>query len=268
MRHVARVRLLAATACTGRRRRPAPAPRRHPDESAQRGRALNAQDGAPFSDAAAVSQYAERTARIVPGLHDLHAMACLLLAERAPVDARVLVVGAGGGLELAAFAGRQPGWRFDGVDPSPPMLDLARARLGPLASRVRLHTGYVDDAPDGPFDAASCLLTLHFLPRDERLRTLEQIRQRLAPGAPLVVAQHSFPNQGPAQDRWLARYAAYAAAGGASAAQAHGSIAALKARLPVLTPEQDVALLGEAGFGDIELFYCALTFRGWVAYRR
>lgn len=229
---------------------------------------MNAPQPAPFSDPTAVTHYAERTARVVPGLHDLHAMACLLLAERAPADARVLVVGAGGGLELAAFAGRQPGWRFDGVDPSPPMLDLARTRLGPLAARVRLHTGYVDDAPAGPFDAATCLLTLHFLPRDERRRTLEQIRQRLAPGAPLVVVQHSFPNDGPAQDRWLARYAAYASAGGTSEAQARSSIAALKAHLPVLTPEQDVALLGEAGFGEIELFYCALTFRGWVAYRR
>lgn len=225
-------------------------------------------DNAPFCDAAAVSQYAERTARIVPGLHDLHAMACLLLAERAPDHARVLVVGAGGGLELAAFAGRQPGWRFDGVDPSPPMLDLARARLGPLASRVNWHAGYVDDAPEGPFDAATCLLTLHFLPSGERRRTLEQIRRRLAPGAPLVIAQHSFANEGPAQDRWLARYAAYAIASGAQADQAVNSVAALKTRLPVLTPEQDVALLGEAGFGDIELFYCALTFRGWVAYRR
>ncbi|HUD42868.1 MAG TPA: class I SAM-dependent methyltransferase [Dokdonella sp.] len=225
-------------------------------------------DGAPFSDAAAVAHYAERTARIVPGLHGLHAMACVLLAERAPADARVLVVGAGGGLELEAFAERQPGWHFDGVDPSPPMLDLARARLGPFASRIRLHAGYVHDAPDGPFDAATCLLTLHFLPRDERRRTLEQIRQRLAPGAPLVVAQHSFPNEGPAQDRWLARYAAYAVAAGAPEAQAHGGIAALKARLPVLTPEQDLALLGEAGFVDAELFYVALTFRGWVAYRR
>lgn len=229
---------------------------------------MSAPGDAPFSDAATISRYAERTARIVPGLRDLHAMACVLLAERAPTDARVLVVGAGGGLELEAFAGRQPGWRFDGVDPSLPMLDLARARLGPLASRVRLHPGYVDDAPHGPFDAATCLLTLHFLPREERRRTLEQIRQRLVPGAPLVIAQHSFPNEGPAQDRWLARYAAYAAAGGAPEAQAQGSIAALKARLPVLTPEQDVALLGEAGFGDVELFYCALTFRGWVAYRR
>jgi len=59
---------------------------------------------APFSDPEAVARYAEGPPRFVPGFADLHRMAALLLAERAPEDARVLVLGAGGGLELKAFA--------------------------------------------------------------------------------------------------------------------------------------------------------------------
>ena len=35
---------------------------------------------------------------------------------------------------------------------------------------------------------------------------------------------------------------------------------------PMLSPEDDEALMREAGFGDVSLFYAALTFRGWVAY--
>ena len=42
---------------------------------------------------------------------------------------RPLVVGAGGGLELEDMARAHSGWRFDGVDPSQPMLDLAAQRL-------------------------------------------------------------------------------------------------------------------------------------------
>ena len=61
----------------------------------------------PVSDPAAVSSYAERTARIVPGIAGLHRMAGVLLAERAPADARILALGAGGGLELKAFAEMQ-----------------------------------------------------------------------------------------------------------------------------------------------------------------
>lgn len=219
-----------------------------------------------FSGSTIVSSYAKNATRMVPGLRDLPKMAGALLAERAPADARILVLGAGGGLELKAFAEMQSGWRFDGVDPSAEMLQLAHTTLGPLASRVRFHEGYIDTAPMGPFDCATCLLTLHFLPRAERLETLKQMNARLKAGAPLVVVHHSFPNEGPDQDKWLQRNAAFAVASGMPSAQAE-NILELKGRLPVLSPEQDADLLSEAGFTDIELFYCAFTFKGWVAYR-
>ncbi|MGO3869798.1 MAG: class I SAM-dependent methyltransferase [Alcaligenes sp.] len=221
----------------------------------------------PFSDPASVSSYADRAARIVPGLFDLHRMAGVLLGERAPADARILVLGAGGGLELKAFAQMQPTWLFDGVDPSAQMLELARTTIGQDGLRVRLHEGYIDSAPEGPFDGAVCLLTLHFLLSAERLQTLRQMFLRLRPGAPLVVAHHSFTDDDPARDKWLARTAAFATASGVSVEQAEGNMAAIKERLPVLSPQQDVNLLREAGFVDIELFYCAFTFKGWVAYK-
>jgi len=220
-----------------------------------------------FSDPKIVSNYAENAARMVPGLRDLPKMAGALLAERARDEARILVLGAGGGLELKALAEMQPNWHFDGVDPSAEMLQLARATLGPLASRVHLHEGYIDTSPIGPFDGATCLLTLHFLPRAERLETVKQLYLRLKAGAPLVVVHHSFPNNGPEQDKWLRRNAAFAVASGMPAAQAENSIPTLKAHLPVLSPEQDADLLREAGFADIELFYAAFTFKGWVAYK-
>jgi tRNA (cmo5U34)-methyltransferase len=62
-------------------------------------------------------------------------MAAILLAERAAEDARMPVLGAVGGLELKAFAQAQPRWTFDAVDPSAPMLALAKQTLGPFASR-------------------------------------------------------------------------------------------------------------------------------------
>lgn len=221
-----------------------------------------------FSTPEIVSSYADSAARMVPGMRDIPKMAGTLLAERAPADARILVLGAGGGLELKTFAEMQPGWRFDGVDPSVDMLDLARTTLGPLASRARLHEGYIDSAPVGPFDGATCLLTLHFLPRNERLATLKAIQLRLKAGAPLVVVHHSFPNEGPDQDKWLGRSTAFAVASGMPAVQTQARMSSLKALLPVLTPQQDIELLDQAGFDGIELFYSAFTFKGWVAYKR
>ncbi len=219
-----------------------------------------------FSDPEAVARYAEAPVRLVPGFHHLQRMAALLLAERVRDDARLLILGAGGGLELKAFAELQPGWSFDGVDPSAEMLGLAKRTLGPLLSRVRLHEGTIHNAPEGPFDGATCLLTLHFLSTDERLRTLLDVRRRLKPGAPFVVAHHSFPRGAGEKALWLERYAAFATASGVPAAQARRAAAAIGERLPVLSPEEDEALLREAGFRDVALFYAGFTFKGWVAY--
>ena len=217
-----------------------------------------------FNDPAAVSGYAERAQRQVPGFSDLQRMAMLLLAEHAPGAADILVLGAGGGLELKVFAEAQKDWRLLGVDPSAGMLDLARSTLGPLQSRADLVDGTIDAAPLGPFDGAACLLTLHFLPRDERLRTLREVRRRLKPGAPFVVAHHSYPT-GEVGDRWLSRFAAFAVLNGLEADKAAAMPAALAEHLPALSPDEDEALLREAGFSDVSLFYAALTFRGWVA---
>ncbi len=115
-------------------------------------------------------------------------------------------------------------------------------------------------------DAATCLLTLHFLPEDERRRTLAEVHQRLKPRAPFVVAHHSFPQQDGEKAKWLARFSAFAAASG-MATMTPESAAAMGERLPVLSPEQDEKLLREAGFVDVALFYAAFTFRGWVAYK-
>jgi tRNA (cmo5U34)-methyltransferase len=193
-------------------------------------------------------------------------MAALLLAERVPEDGHVLVLGAGGGLELKAFAETHARWRFLGVDPSAEMLKLAAATLGPLASRVQLLQGYIDAAPEVFFDGATCLLTLHFLTIEERMHTLRELRRRLKPGAPLVVAHHSFPQGEREKTRWLGRYAAFAESSGIPSSNAKAAIDAIRERLPALSPEQDVALLQEAGFDAIELFYAGFTFKGWVAY--
>ncbi|WP_207765780.1 class I SAM-dependent methyltransferase [Pleomorphomonas carboxyditropha] len=219
---------------------------------------------AAFNDPEAARRYGDGPQRFVPGADDLHRMTAILLAERAPADARVLVLGAGGGRELRALADAEPGWSFVGVDPAAAMLDEARRVLGPAAARASFCEGYIDDAPEGPFDAATCLLTLHFLDAEERTRTLRELRRRLKSGAPFVAAHSSFP-QGE-RGLWLSRYAAFAVAAGADPEQAEKMRASVDANVPLLDPRQDEAILRAAGFSDVALFYAAFTWRGWVAY--
>lgn len=219
-----------------------------------------------FSSPVAAQSYAENAKRMVPGLADLHRMTLLLLAENAPSDARVLVLGAGGGMELKVFAENRPAWQFIGVDPARAMLTLAEETLGPLLQQVALHEGYIETAPEGPYDGATCLLTLHFLSLEDRLRTLREIRRRMKPGAPFVMAHHSIPQDAQARADWTRRFAAFGTPLGAPTPAGEPGRPAIFDVLPVLAPEREEALLQEAGFANVALFYAAFTFRGWVAY--
>ncbi|MBK1625350.1 class I SAM-dependent methyltransferase [Afifella marina] len=219
-----------------------------------------------FSDPQAIARYEEGVRRFVPALDALHRMAGILLAERVREGGKILVLGAGGGLETRALAKAYPDWSFVGIDPAQQMLDLAERTLGALASRVEFVTGTIGDAPEGPFDGATCLLTLHFLDARERQQTAEAIRRRLRPGAPLVVAHSSFPQGEGERDHWLARYAAYAKASGADPGDAENARAAVAASLDLFNPDKDAAILSAAGFQDVSLFFAAFTWRGWIGY--
>ena len=218
----------------------------------------------PFTDPEAVAGYPQSTPQRVPGFADLQRMAMLLLAQHAPSDARILVLGAGGGLELKAFANAQPEWRLVGIDPSAAMLDLARKELVGFEARVQLTQGYIDDAPGGPFDGSVCLLTLHFLKKEERLRTLRELRRRTRPGAPLVVAHHSAASKEDVH-YWLTLSVAFADRSGVDFETASNSARLMAEHLPILTTDEDESLLREAGFSGIRLFYAGLSLRGWVA---
>lgn len=207
--------------------------------------------------------YAEGPPRKVPGFAGLHRMTSQLLAERVAADGRVLVLGAGGGLELKALADDHAGWTFDGVDPSADMLKTAEVIAGSHLDRIRLHEGYIQDAPEGPFDGATCILTFHFIPVEQRLETLRQIRRRLKPGAPFVLAHISFTQTEPERTIWIARHVAF---GGTALANADAAIQAISTKLTILAPEEEEAMLREAGFANVSLFYAGLSFRGWVAY--
>lgn len=217
-------------------------------------------------DARAASSYAEGPPRQVPGYSSLHRIVSQLLAERTPPDGRVLVLGAGGGQELKAMAEAHPGWSFDGVDPSSDMLRLAGHVVGPHAARMQFHEGYIDGAPGGPFDAASAILVFHFVGHDQRLETLKQVQRRLKPGAPFVVVHLSFSQAEPERSIWIDRHVTYGLSNGLGPVDAIRARQAISSGLTILSPEEDVAMLGQAGFANVSLFYAGLSIRGWVAY--
>lgn len=212
------------------------------------------------------NSYLEGPPRMVPGYHGLLRMTSMLLAERVPQDGRVLILGAGGGLELKAFADTHSGWTFDGVDPSAEMLALAKTTAADHVDRIQFHLGTIETASEGPFDGGSCILMFHHQPLEHRLETLKQVRQRLKHGAPFVVAHISFLQTEPERSQWIARHVAFGAPEGVDLADLETSRHAIGTRLSIQSPEEDEAMLHEAGFSNVSLFYAGFSFKGWVSY--
>lgn len=221
-----------------------------------------------YEDPDVVRRYAQGPSAFVPAYQYMQRMAGQLLHEAIGATGEVLVLGAGGGLELEAFATRSPGWNFMGVDPAGEMLKAARERVASVgaSNRVQWHQGYIFDAPRGPFDAATCLLTLHFVPDDgEKERTLAEIRQRLKPGSPFVLVDCCIDLAAPDAARGLARYRNFALESGAEPEQVDSTCVRLTTVLKMVSASREEELLAAAGYSDIELFYAGLSWRGWRA---
>lgn len=222
-----------------------------------------------FDDPDFVAKYVQKgPPAFTPGHSGLLQMTGVLLAERAPEDGHILIVGAGGGLDTRALADFAPGWRFTGVDPAGKMLDLARVVLGDAINpRVELIEGGVEAAPEGPFDGATLILVLGMIPDDgSKLQILQGIRRRLKPGAAFVLVDRCDDRDGPDFDRNIDRYVAYAAASGVDPATLKGANASQRANPGLVPAARNEALLAEAGFTGVHTVYFAMNWQGWAAY--
>lgn len=99
----------------------------------------------------------------------------------------VLEVAVGTGRNLAFYPA---GARLTGLDLSPAMLDLARARAAELGREIELREGDAQELPfeDGSFDTVVCTLGLCGIP-DERAAVTEMYRV-LRPGGTLLLLDH------------------------------------------------------------------------------
>jgi tRNA (cmo5U34)-methyltransferase len=211
--------------------------------------------------------YEQRPRWFIPGYDASHAMAAVLLRDRIGDRGRILVVGAGGGVELAVFARECRSWTFTAVDPSAEMLRQAKVTLeaAGAANRVSWVQDGVENSPKAPFDAATAFLALHFVPDDgRRLSTLREIHARLKPGAPFLMINGCA-------DRNCARfeddrrvYAAFARRNGAPADVIDLAVSMLRESIFFVPPEREEALLAQAGFRDVRLFYTGLWIVGWI----
>ncbi len=184
--------------------------------------------------------------------------------------AEFLVVGSGSGNEILQLAEERPHWSFVGIDPSEAMLQIAGERLKSLPNKISFYQGTILDArlPAVKFDAASCVLVLHFIQDDqEKLATLKEIANRLKLGAPFVlVSKYGQPGSLETElqfDLWRAYWLQHTKLTPSDVAEMEQSIRSLS----FMREEDILSLLQQAGFTKPSRFFATTLFGGWLCYK-
>jgi tRNA (cmo5U34)-methyltransferase len=214
------------------------------------------------------ASYDTRFAKLAPLRDTLHLLTRLILSEL-PVNARILCVGVGTGLELIYLAQEFPQWQFTAVEPASAMLEVCRQKAQEcgIAARCTWHEGYLDSLPaSAAFDAATCFLVSHFfLQQEQRRNFFSQIAARLCPQGYLVSADLASDMSTSAyhslREIWtrMLKYAEY------PDAEVEAFIASLGRDAAVIPAQEVASIIASSGFDSPVLFMQTLLIHAWYA---
>jgi len=203
------------------------------------------------------------------GYEQLFNMTTVWLKSRLGSDARVLVVGCGSGMELITFGEQMLNWHLTGIDPSKQMVGISRERVEQhgLSNRVQVIQGYAGDLPESEiYDAATLILVFHFVPDEAgKLALLKDVASRLRPSGTLILlSPHGDPSR-PEDQEGFAVWKSFMISNGMSQAMAD-QVEKQAIAMGQFTPTSlSLALMEQAGFTDVKLFYHAFVTYGWIA---
>ncbi|WP_078394774.1 class I SAM-dependent methyltransferase [Shouchella patagoniensis] len=183
-------------------------------------------------------------------------------------DASLLIVGAGGGNELATWGPSNPTWSFTGIDPSEEMLAMAQEKVDTLGleKRVSLIQGTLNDLPatETMFDGVSCILVLQFIEEyDQKRALLNQIRKRVSSGAPFVLVTAYGDRDSAELQQRIEIWKSFFLDNGFDQTKVNGMGKTIM-NLSFTPEDQLIALLKEAGFTNVTRFYSTGLFGGWM----
>ena len=215
-------------------------------------------------------EYDKGIRRALPTYDAMFRMVQSFLRANVQEFADILVIGAGGGNEILTFGTANPTWTFSGVDPSEAMLEVAmqKAKNEGLEDRVSIHPGTIEEVElTKSFDAATCLLVLHFVETmEEKLSLLKTVRERLKPGAPFVLVSMFGDQSNPEFDErmnlWKSIWLDLTDLTEEDVAGMEESVR----ELSFIPANQMEELLHRAGFERVTQFFSTTLFGGWIAH--
>ena len=215
--------------------------------------------------------YDQRIRNTFPFYETIHPTMNAMLRGLVRSDGQLLIVGAGTGAEILEFGKTNSDWRFLGVDPAQPMLDLAKEKIetAGLSERAAFFKGYVDDLPTGTlYDGATLGMVMHFVADDgAKLKLLRAIASHLNPGAPLVLMDAYGDLTTPESQLLLAAWKHQQNLAGLKWEQVESGMKERMQGIHFVPGVRIEQLLAEAGFHRVQQFFQIFMLGGWIAFR-
>jgi len=222
---------------------------------------------------ARAAEYVEQSKIALAGYEACHELtACLLSAVLGEGShAKVLVIGGGGtGLEIITAGKLEQNWQFVAVDPSAPMMEIARDSISKagLSERTTFYQGYVDDLDlEASFDAAIMFGVFHHVAgSDEKRALLNSIGQRLKPCSPFIMSGNRFKYSD--KPTFLKAWGNRWRLAGASAETVTAKLnTILQGADPPGSDEEVEQFLWDAGFRGHSKVFSSLFWSSWLTCR-
>lgn len=217
-----------------------------------------------FNSQYVVDGYDQHIRKLIPGYEVVHRQILALLKVHVPVNANILIIGAGTGYELGYLLQHFPKSRFTVTELSATMLEKAQAYVAPwnVDNRVQFVLGQHHELCDAPkFDAVLSILVTHFIPFEQKLEFLQSARKCLnTTGLFLTFDLVQFKTEA---DASILKQ--MCELNGLSASQTEAMLDRMQDDFFVLSEQQTHAHLLHAGFKQIERFCQILSYQGYMA---
>ncbi|MFH1680138.1 MAG: methyltransferase domain-containing protein [Candidatus Eisenbacteria bacterium] len=156
--------------------------------------------------------------------------------------------------------------RFIGIESSAAMIPRARAKC--RGRNVRFVNKDVMDVPRlAGADFVYSLYTIQFLPLKHRTKLLSRIHRDLSEGGVFLVVEKIRAEAPATEDMWLELYWDFKSGRGLTDDMILQKARSLRGVLFPLTLGENVRLLEEAGFANIEVFFKWFNFAGLIALK-
>lgn len=167
---------------------------------------------------------------------------------------------------LAEYHKGKENLQLIGVEVSESMIEEARKKVtAPSVSFRRSNILDIEFSP--PPDLVTSLFTLQFLRLAERRHLLARLGEAMVEGGALLLVEKTRGNNASFEDMWTELYWDFKRRQGLTPEQVLEKAGSLRGVLNPLTLEENLRLLNQCGFGEVEPFFKWYNWSGFLAIK-